>query len=224
MTDTYHHGDLRKAMLKKGMEMLSRDGIENFSMRKLAAELGVSHTAPYRHFKNKTEAIKTILLESSNAFAEALKNSTTGISPDCPETEGLEKLIQLGIGYVKFFVENPEFLKFFFVISDQAEILEALFPIHGNPATESDDHHKKEIEAHINCTEYEELPESSSYGIFRGVASGIFDQFPGLTEREVMLGYWGKVHGLASLLIAQPGYIPEEKRDEVIERILRTPF
>ena len=232
MTDTYHHGDLRKAMIKKGMEMLSQDGIENFSMRKLAAELGVSHTAPYRHFKNKTEAVKTILMESSRTFTRALEDSTSGFSGNAGKEEpptpkdGMERLIRLGIEYVKFFVENPEFMKFFHMMSDQASILETLFPSETN-AGETDSRvtlDQSELKCHLKGANYESLSKDSSYGIFRNTAGEILSLFPHLSEREVLLGYWGKVHGLASLLITQPRYIPEEERDAVIERIIRTPF
>ena len=45
-----------------------------------------------------------------------------------------------------------------------------------------------------------------------------------LNEREILLGYWAKVHGLASLLISQKSFIPLESVQTSIERIVRTPF
>ena len=216
MNDTYHHGDLHAALIKKGMEMLSREGIENFSMRKLASALGVSHTAPYRHFKDKKEAIRAILTAGSEAFTEALRLPVMNETGEHAPT-GMEALIQLGIRYVKFFVNNPEFFKFFLLINEEASLLEKIFP----PQQENTG---KELKAHCRGDELEDLPVDTSYGIFRSIAGEIFDQFPGLTEKEVLLGYWGKVHGLASLLITQPEYISGENRDTVIEKIIRTPF
>ncbi len=213
MNDSYHHGNLRDALLEAGLEMLTRDGVQRFSMRKLASELGVSHTAPYRHFNDKQELIGSILVKNSRAFQKALKEA---VESDLP---GEEKLIRLGAGYVHFFLENPEFLKFFTIMSDQVHILESFLP--GNePAAEE----KRELDIHCKSSGYDSLPDTSSYGIFRSVAGEVTANFPHLSEREVLLGYWGKVHGLASLLISQENFIPREEREAVIERILRTPF
>jgi len=49
----YHHGDLRTTLLEVAGEMLKESGIEEVSLRKLAARVGVSRTAPYHHFKDK---------------------------------------------------------------------------------------------------------------------------------------------------------------------------
>lgn len=51
--DTYHHGHLREALLKLGLEALETEGAQLLSLRLLAERAGVSKTAPYRHFKDK---------------------------------------------------------------------------------------------------------------------------------------------------------------------------
>ena len=45
-----------------------------------------------------------------------------------------------------------------------------------------------------------------------------------LTEREILLGFWGKVHGIACILVTQKNFIPAGKIDEVIEKVVRTAF
>ena len=49
----YHHGNLRKELIEKGIKMINSTGEEKLSLRKLAVECGVSNAAPYTHFKNK---------------------------------------------------------------------------------------------------------------------------------------------------------------------------
>lgn len=44
----YHHGDLKKQMILKGLELLNEKGIDGFSLRKIASMCNVSHTAPYK--------------------------------------------------------------------------------------------------------------------------------------------------------------------------------
>ena len=50
---TYHHGDLREALLQAAKALIAEAGIENLSLRKLAERAGVSRTAPYHHFSDK---------------------------------------------------------------------------------------------------------------------------------------------------------------------------
>ena len=48
----YHHGNLRKELIEKGIKMINDTSEEKLSLRKLAVECGVSNAAPYTHFKN----------------------------------------------------------------------------------------------------------------------------------------------------------------------------
>ena len=99
----YHHGDLRTAMIEKGIEMISEKGVSALSLRKVAAACGVSEAAPYGHFKNKNEFIAAIERFASNKLAAALKNAVaeTGETP--------EGLVELGCAFVMFFVHNPQY-------------------------------------------------------------------------------------------------------------------
>ena len=51
--ERYHHGDLRKALIKKGLERLRKGAAETLSLREIARSVGVSATAVYRHFPDK---------------------------------------------------------------------------------------------------------------------------------------------------------------------------
>ena len=56
----YHHGDLKVSLIEAANTILLRDGADALSLRAIAAEVGVSHMAPYAHFKNKKELISSI--------------------------------------------------------------------------------------------------------------------------------------------------------------------
>ena len=60
---TYHHGDLKNALIKAGVEILSQEGVEGLSLRKVAQRAGVSHNAPYSHFPDKQSLIAAISTE-----------------------------------------------------------------------------------------------------------------------------------------------------------------
>ncbi|WP_143008093.1 TetR/AcrR family transcriptional regulator [Acetanaerobacterium elongatum] len=98
---------MRKTLIDNGLQLLNKVGYHDFSMRQVAAMSGVSHAAPYKHFKNKEDflvAIKTTVLQS---FMASLKEAVLQCD-DNPRT----RLAEMGKSYIKFMVENPEHMKF----------------------------------------------------------------------------------------------------------------
>ena len=110
MSDKYHHGDLRNALIEEGIKMINTGGEDSLSMRKLAEKCSVSMAAPYAHFKNKEEminAIKNYVTDSITLYLEKAVNKT--------QSEDIEvKIIALGKAYVTFFINNPEYFTFLF--------------------------------------------------------------------------------------------------------------
>ncbi len=195
--------------------MLSRDGIASFSLRKLSQELGVSHTAAYRHFAKKEDLLRAIFIESSRMFRTALAASVPqGLT-------GQEALIQLGIGYVHFFLDQPEILSLFTLLPGDQNLLLSLFQ-----GMETDDPISIEIGSHADCSNIDDLKANSAFGIFRGIASSAQESevYKNLSEHEILLGFWSKVHGMATLLVTQKNFIPQEGLNASIERIMRTAF
>ena len=64
---TYHHGDLRSALIKAGLNVLQKEGLDALSLRRVAREADVSAMAPYRHFKDKQSLLAAI---SEKGFLE----------------------------------------------------------------------------------------------------------------------------------------------------------
>ena len=110
--NTYHHGDLRTAMIEKGIEMIIKDGAKTLSLRKLAAACGVSHAAPYSHFANKDDLLAAIEGHITRQFAAVLKDAV-GHAGETPEG-----LYHMCCAYVLFFARNPAYFKFIFIHSD----------------------------------------------------------------------------------------------------------
>jgi AcrR family transcriptional regulator len=78
---------------------------------------GVSHAAPYKHFKSKEELIIAIADEVRVSFKLALEEAVC-IYPDNYEMQ----IIEMGKRYVKFMVENPDYFKFLFLSSNKKGI------------------------------------------------------------------------------------------------------
>ena len=79
MEKAYHKENLRAELLAGGRRLLIRDGYANFSLRKLAKELEVSHAAPYRHFPSREALIRAIVQEDESSFARALAEGVKGV-------------------------------------------------------------------------------------------------------------------------------------------------
>ena len=72
---SYHHGDLRRALIDAAIPVLREKGVVGLSLRELAGELGVSHGAPYRHFRNKSELLEGIAIVGYRELAEICSSS-----------------------------------------------------------------------------------------------------------------------------------------------------
>ena len=110
MTATpYHHGDLKNALIKAGTEILAREGVGGLSLRKVAKQAGVSHAAPYSHFKDKQALIAAISTEGFKqlyAQIEAVKEARRA------DPENL--LIETAWAYVQFALNAPDRFKLMF--------------------------------------------------------------------------------------------------------------
>lgn len=109
MSDKYHHGDLRNALIEEGIKMINSSGEDSLSIRKLAEKCGVSMAAPYAHFKNKEEMINAIKQYVEDAFTEYLQAAVNKAEADVEA-----RIVALGIAYVSFFIDNPEYFTFLF--------------------------------------------------------------------------------------------------------------
>lgn len=105
----YHHGDLKNALIKAGVEILSKEGREGLSLRKVAQRVGVSHSAPYSHFPDKQSLIAAISTEGFNQLYSEL-DATILAYPKNPK----KQLQQGARAYVQFALNNTDTFKIMF--------------------------------------------------------------------------------------------------------------
>lgn len=103
---TYHHGNLRKALLERAAAVIAEQGVEGLSLRGLAQDLGVSHAAPSRHFRDKVDLLRTLATEGH----ETLGRYTFAASNQAG-SDPLEHLAALGHAYVRFSLEHPAYYR-----------------------------------------------------------------------------------------------------------------
>ncbi|WP_369365993.1 TetR/AcrR family transcriptional regulator [Streptomyces sp. CG4] len=105
----YHHGDLRAALLTSAERTLRDKGAGALSLRELARDIGVSHAAPGRHFKDKQALLDALALDGYERLNRALAAAALH-----PGLDFDERMTALARAYLGFAVENPELLELMF--------------------------------------------------------------------------------------------------------------
>jgi len=118
---SYHHGDLKNALIAAGLAVLASDGVERLTLREVARRAQVSHTAPYRHFANK-EALLAAIAE--DGFAQ-LTAALAAALPPAPATaiSATTQVVTAGLAYVQFAQQQPAIFRLMFsqIVGDRSQ-------------------------------------------------------------------------------------------------------
>ncbi|MFT7689025.1 MAG: AcrR family transcriptional regulator [Candidatus Azotimanducaceae bacterium] len=106
---SYHHGDLRHTIIEAACEHLRTSGADTLSLRALARKVGVSQTAPYRHFDSKSALFAAIAKYGFNLLEIDLRKAREQYSNEVEEA-----LVQTGLAYIYWALANPEKYQLFF--------------------------------------------------------------------------------------------------------------
>ena len=189
----YHHGDLKASLVEAANTILLRDGADALSLRAIAAEVGVSHMAPYAHFKNKKELIKSIaeagfvrMADTMEAVALELKAKKT-LAPG-------ELVLAYGASYLEFATANPQLYRLML----------------GQVETTGRKSKKEDITASTTSNSVSSPFIESSKKPFILLREAF--ALRGDTDERVKaqaLGAWSMVHGMAALMIEGHIQVPE---------------
>jgi AcrR family transcriptional regulator len=105
----YHHGDLKNALIKAGVEILAKEGVGGLSLRKVAKRAGVSHSAPYSHFKDRQSLIAAI---STEGFRQLYDELDAAVSAHADDPK--EQWVEAAWAYVQFAMNNTDTFKIMF--------------------------------------------------------------------------------------------------------------
>ena len=106
---TYHHGDLQSSLLATATAMITEQGIEALSLRKLAERIGVSRTAAYHHFKDKNDLLCAIAAQGFTSWQTQAKQIFTN-----NKLTDQEKYYTFVHFYVRFASQNAAIYKLMF--------------------------------------------------------------------------------------------------------------
>jgi AcrR family transcriptional regulator len=121
--DTYHHGDLKRALTEAALGLVKEKGPKGFTLREVARRAGVSATAPYRHFSDKADLLAVVATQGFVQLHETLTASTAD------EPDLTRQVLDSGRAYVRWAVTHPDYYQVMFGAeldkSDKPELLAA---------------------------------------------------------------------------------------------------
>jgi AcrR family transcriptional regulator len=106
---TYHHGDLRQALIDGAIAIISERDVDSVSLREVARQAGVSHTAPYRHFADKEELLAAVAEEGFNGLTQVLVRANTS-----KQANPIGELEVCGIAYVEYAIAHSSHYRVMF--------------------------------------------------------------------------------------------------------------
>lgn len=106
---TYHHGDLKNALLTAADQLLEAQGLQGFTLRACARLAGVSHAAPKHHFGDVRGLLAALAERGFERLAQQLVENIT------PVLGNLNAEMQATArAYVGFAQQHPEHFRVMF--------------------------------------------------------------------------------------------------------------
>lgn len=191
--NTYQHGNLREALVQAGLKLLSEGGVEGLSLRAAAQLAGVSHAAPYRHFKDKDALVAAIAEQGFRLLTASMRAELDRLEAS-QAADPHQRLTAVGKGYVQFALEHPAYLRVIF----------------GG------------VLAKDRTTPELKLAGNEAYETLRGlVADGVAGgELVGGDADTLSLACWSMVHGLSHLLISDAIVLPPGMAAPAVTEIL----
>jgi len=189
---TYHHGDLRNALIDAGAKLAEQGGPTAVGVRAAARQVGVTPTAAYRHFAN-AEALQGAVKERAfDVLAEGMRAEMATLEPSGDAAEdAVRRLYAIGRAYLRVALAEPGLFR------------TAFGEERGSPAT------ARETDASFLML---------SRGLDDLVEAGYL---PAERRPLAEFAAWSAVHGLARLILDGPlAELPADAREAALERTL----
>jgi AcrR family transcriptional regulator len=206
---SYHHGNLRAALIDAGLQLARDGGPDAVVLREVSRRAGVSHNAAYRHFADRDTLLQAIcgrcmgalarLMEARVAEAEAEAEDAGTASGSGGLDAARRRLRATGSAYVEFALSEPGLFKTAFAVPSRLGYFDD-----GEGTGESGLGPLELLGAQLDA-----LVEVGG--------------LPAQRRADAELAAWAAVHGLSMLLIAGPlRELPDGERVAALARLLDT--
>ena len=169
--DSYHHGDLRRALVERGTELVAESGAEGFTLRELARRVGVNHRAVYRHFASKDDLLAAIAERGYEALVERFHADLAALA----DATAVDRLLGLAQAYVAFAFAEPAAFSVMF----------------GRRLNEDGRYPSLEVPIRAAAAILTEVIEDGQRR----------DEIVAGSVRDLGLAFWASMHGIASMVL-----------------------
>ena len=178
----YHHGNLRQALLESAILLIAEVGPVGFTLRELARRAGVSHNAPYRHFRDRDDLMAAVATQGFRELTQAMRSASKN------ESRSLDRLKAAGLAYVTFALRRPEH---FAVMFDGPASVKTGYP---DSARAAEDSFSTLLNLVKSCQDERQLPEGDphkfallAWTMVHGVAKlAITQRLPYRSKSEIL--------------------------------------
>src|SRR5215470_176733 len=98
----YHRDNLRETLLEEAVRLIGEAGPGALTLREVARRAGVSHNAPYRHFRDRDDLLAAMAAQGYRELTHAMLAAVKD------KFDPVERLKHAGLGYVTFALRRPE--------------------------------------------------------------------------------------------------------------------
>lgn len=98
----YHHGDLKEQLLEAVRELIERNGPEGWSIAEACRLAGVSTAAPYKHFKDRDDILRSVILSGMKRMGASMQDAAASYPAGDPN-----RIVALGKSYIDFARAEP---------------------------------------------------------------------------------------------------------------------
>lgn len=177
--------EMRNLILDSAMKLFLNEGFERVTIRKIADQIEYSAATVYLYFKDKNEILCALQARGFDLFFERQLRITNEPNP-------LERLRRLGLEYMQFAFEFPEYYELMFIFKAPMTHFKQ-----GENWEDGMRTFRFLVDVVKDCIEKELLPKADPYVV------------------SVML--WSLVHGMVSLCLEDRlVMIPEEERKNML--------
>jgi AcrR family transcriptional regulator len=208
---TYHHGNLRPALVETAVGLAQASGPEGVVLREVARQTGVSHNAAYRHFADRDELLAEVAQVAMLELAGAMTAEMAGVAEREPLPRAVARLRATGRAYVHFALAPPG-------------LFEVAFAAHGGVTLDDEpDEPAEPDESDEPEAEDDGPPEGDPYALLGLVLDDLVRAGGVTTERRAGAEAlcWSAVHGFAVLHLHGPlRDVPADEREQSLELLL----
>jgi len=177
----YHHGRLREALLEGAVRVIAELGPAAFTLREVARRAGVSHNAPYRHFRDKDALLAAVATQGFRQLTRAMREAGER------KSNASDKLKQSGLAYVAFALRRPEH----FIVMFDAPVSTSKDPEYTQASQEA---FNTLVDYIRNCQEEGQLPAGNTleralyaWSLVHGIAKlAVAGRFPFRTKAAML--------------------------------------